>query len=89
MDSREKYNEFYITAMKKAELQVAEDRKKKQTLLEAAERFRVVACPLVDNPKTKPIAPKSCKECKERLGIMGNAYCTEVEAILSDPVLYE
>lgn len=46
-------------------------------LIDAAERFRQVACPLSYSERT--IKPTSCKECAAKLG---PSMCTEVSAIL-------
>lgn len=48
-----------------------------KALKEAAERYRKVACVLLENERAAK--PESCEDCKRRLG---QTYCTEVLAIL-------
>ena len=52
-----------------------------EALKDAAERFRVISCPLIFNERT--VKPESCDKCTRMLG---PRYCTEVAAILAEEV---
>jgi hypothetical protein len=50
-----------------------------EALKEAAERFRVISCPLIFNERT--VKPESCDKCTRMRPL--RRYCTEVAAILA------
>jgi hypothetical protein len=70
------YNET-VLSLAEAEALVRADRK--ATLEAAAERYREVACPLINNPRARD--PGNCTECNL---LLGPGHCTEVAAILRD-----